>query len=393
MRKKPIILPPDPHILIIKLAGIGDLLFTTPALRALRARYPQARIDLLSTPAPAGLLKGWDVIDNIMVLDKYLFDYPKQMLTNPRNLLRLRPLWQQLHGGHYDAVILTHHLTLPFGRLKHQLLMRATGAKWRVGLDTGHGWFLKVKVKDEGFGAMHEVEYNLELARALDATTDDTHLTIPLTEEDRRQGREIFCEDQAASAAIQPVFAMHPGSSDHGHARRWPTERFAQLADTLYHDFGGQLLLLGGPEETERLQHQEIMQLMRSEMPVHSLAGKGSIRATAAILGMADLFIGNDSALMHLAAAMKTPTIGIFGLTNSVMCGPYTGHSTEEYTRVVKLNLPCMPCSYRGHELGLLAGCATRDCLTTLGVDPVAIAARRLLRKRLQLKLESKAAQ
>src|SRR5438067_1967511 len=124
-----ITLPPDAHILVVKLASMGDLLLSTPALRALRETYPQARIDLLVTPEAAGILKGWDVIDHIIVLDKYLFDYPSQMLLHPDQLLRLTAFWNTLCDGHYDAVLLLHHLTLPFGRLKHQILMRATRAK------------------------------------------------------------------------------------------------------------------------------------------------------------------------------------------------------------------------------------------------------------------------
>ena len=175
-------LRPNARILVVKLAGIGDLLLATPALRALRETYPQAQIDLLVTPASAGILNGWDVINRVIVLDKYLFDYPQQILKHPRNLLRLTPLWHDLHDSHYDAVLLMHHLTLPFGRLKHQLLMRATGARWRVGLDNGHGWFLNVRVPDNGFGAMHEAEYNLALARAIGATTANTSLTVPLSD-------------------------------------------------------------------------------------------------------------------------------------------------------------------------------------------------------------------
>ena len=100
------------------MAGIGDLLLATPALRALRETYPQARIDLLVTPASAGILNGWEVLDHIIVLDKYLFDYPQQIVTNPRNLLRLAPLWHDLRDTHYDAVLLLHHLTLPRGAAK-----------------------------------------------------------------------------------------------------------------------------------------------------------------------------------------------------------------------------------------------------------------------------------
>src|SRR6202043_4239198 len=118
-------------------------------------------------------------------------------LKNPRDLLRLRPLWQKLRNGHYDAVLLMHHLTLFFGRLKHQLLMRATSARWRVGLDNGHGWFLNVRVEDGGFGAMHEAEYNLALAGAIGASTSNKRLELPISDEERKQARELVFGEEA----------------------------------------------------------------------------------------------------------------------------------------------------------------------------------------------------
>lgn len=379
MHTQAITLPPNAHILVIKMAGIGDLLLATPALRALRESYPEARIDLLVTPASAGLLNGWEVLDNIIVLDKYLFDYPQQILKNPRNLARLTPLWQDLRNGHYDAVLLLHHLTLPFGRFKHQLLLRATGAKWRVGLDNGNGWFLNVQVKDEGFGARHEAEYNLALAEAVGATTSDKRLTVPISEEEHRQAWQLLYEHEPPDVIQHPIIAMHPGSGNYSTARRWAPERFAQLADTLFTDVGGQLLLLGGPEEAEL--HQQIRGMLQSSMPVRSFAGRGNIKVTAAILEQVDLFIGNDSALVHLAVAGGTPTVAIFGLTNAQAWGPFIPDPSRQQATVVRLNLPCMPCFYRGHDLGTPEGCATRDCLALLGVDPVATAARRMLRQ------------
>jgi ADP-heptose:LPS heptosyltransferase len=379
---KPVTLPPNAHILVVKLATIGDLLLATPALRALRETYPQARIDLLVTPASAGLLDGWQVIDRVIVLDKYLFDYPQQLLTHPTNLKRLQPLWRDLRGGDYDAVVLMHHLTLFFGRLKHQLLMRATGARWRVGLDNGHGWFLNVRVEDGGFGAMHEADYNLALAQAVGAggaTTYDKRLELPISDAERRQARDVLFGERQPEDVARPIIAMHPGSGGYSTARRWSPARFAQLADTLYHDVGGQLILVGGPEEAEL--HSHIMAMMQSSMPVRSLAGKGSIKVTAAALELADLFIGNDAGPMHLAAAVGTPTVAIFGLSNSEAWGPYTGNVPGRRAIVVKLDLPCMPCFYSGHLLGTPEGCAARDCLAMLGVDPVAVAARKLLRE------------
>jgi lipopolysaccharide heptosyltransferase II len=384
MYEKRITLPDDAHILVVKLAGIGDLLLATPALHALRERYPQARIDLLVTPDSAGLLNGWQAINSIIVLDKYLFDYPQQIVTQPAKLMRLLELYTTLRGGRYDAVILLHHLTLPFGRLKHQALMRATGARWRVGLDNGHGWFLNVRAKDGGFGARHEAEYMLALAEAVGATIEDRHLIVPLTEEERAQARELVYGDKTQSEVAHPIIAMHPGSGGYSTARRWSPERFAQLADTLYHDAGGQLLLVGGPEEAAL--HQEIMAMLQLHVPVRSLAGQGSIKVAAAVLELADLFVGNDSALMHLSAAVGTPTVAIFGLTNYQAWGPYTGDKGHGHATVVRLDLPCMPCFYREHMLGTPEGCASRDCLAMLAVDPVAVAARRMLRETGSLK-------
>jgi heptosyltransferase-2 len=202
---------------------------------------------------------------------------------------------------------------------------------------------------------------------------------MPLKAEHREQARQLIFGDTPSEQATRPIIAMHPGSGGYSTARRWAPERFAQLADTLFRDVGGQLLLVGGPEEAEL--HTQIMSMLRSDIPARSLAGKGNIQVTAAVLELADLFIGNDAGPMHLAAAVGTPTVAIFGLSNSDAWGPYTGGHPERKALVVKLDLPCMPCFYRGHELGTPEGCATRDCLARLGVDPVASAARHLLRE------------
>lgn len=366
------------HILVVKLAGIGDLLLATPALQALRETYPLAKIDLLVTPDSAGLLNGWDAINEIIVLNKYLFDNPRQLLRNPTTLRQLAPLVQQLRHNQYDAVLLMHHLTLPFGRLKYQLLTFAAGAKWRVGLDNGHGWFLNASVKDNGFGAMHEADYYLAVAHMIGATIRNKKLFVPLSDEERRQAWRLVYGD-APNDVAHPIIAMHPGSGGYSTARRWSPARFAQLADTLFHDVGGQVLLVGGPEETQL--HQDIIGMVRSPVPIRSLAGKGNIKVATAVLELADLFIGNDAGLMHLAVAVNTPTVAIFGLSNHKAWGPYTGEAESKRATVVRLDLPCMPCFYRDHLLGTPEGCATRDCLALLEVDPVAVAARRMLRE------------
>src|SRR5207245_3127084 len=144
-----------------------------------------------------------------------------------------------------------------------------------------------VRVKDRGFGAMHEADYNLKLAEAVGASTSDMRLTMPLSEDERRQARLLVYGETEPESIARPIIAMHPGSGGYSTARRWAPERFAQLADTLYRDVGGQLLLVGGPEE--QALHQEILHLLTSGMPARSLAGKGTLQVTAAILELVDL--------------------------------------------------------------------------------------------------------
>ena len=218
----------------------------------------------------------------------------------------------------------------------------------------------------------------MEVAKAVGATIRDKHLEVPLRDEERRKAWQLVYGEANPSAAEQPIIAMHPGGGGYSTARRWSPERFALLADTLYHDVGGQVLFMGGPEEAEL--NEQIMRLMTSPMPARNLAGKATINVSAAVLELVHLFVGNDSVLMHLAAAVGTPTVAIFGLTNYKAWGPYTGEPAHTRAEVVHLNLSCMPCFYHGHLLGTPEGCATRDCLAWLGVDPVAVAARKMLR-------------
>jgi heptosyltransferase-2 len=226
------------------------------------------------------------------------------------------------------------------------------------------------------------------VARAVGATTNAKRLTVPLTEAEYAQAWQLVYGDEAPHTVQRPIIAMHAGSGGYSTARRWAPEKFAQLADILFHDVGGQLLLMGGPEEAEL--NQRIMRMMRSGMPVRNLAGKGSIKVATAVLEQADLFVGNDAGLMHLATAMDTPTVAIFGLSNWKAWGPYVADASRQKAVVVRLDLPCMPCFYRGHDLGTPEGCMTRDCLAMLGVDPVAVAARQLLRNARSNSQESK---
>lgn len=370
----PIQLPENARILVVKLAALGDLLLTTPALRALRLRYPRAQIDILTTEQSAPLLADAPLVDHVYALDKYLFDYPAQILRRPWRLLQLSPLLRELHGQRYDAVLLGHHLTLPFGRLKYRALLTALGTPRRIGLDNGYGRFLTSRVPDRGFGARHEAEYNLAFAAALDARLpgDDQGLRLS----DLGWNNIVPVRPPTADA---PRIALHPGSGGYSLARRWPAERYAELATALHEETDATFVLVGGAEEREL--HESILLLLSHPAWATSAAGATSPKQLAATLAQCALFIGNDSLPMHLAATVGIPVVAIFGPSNASAWAPWTPGKREQSIVMRRTDLACMPCFYRGHELGTPEGCPPRMCLNELGTAPVLAAARRLLRR------------
>jgi heptosyltransferase-2 len=110
-----------------------------------------------------------------------------------------------------------------------------------------------------------------------------------------------------------------------------------------------------------------------------NLAGRTNIHETAALLERCDLFVGNDSGPMHIAALMGVPVVAIFGPSNSRAWGPYTPPMEQSKHRIVALDLPCMPCFYRHHSLGLREGCGPRPCLTQLPASAVLAACEQVL--------------
>ncbi len=360
----------DPRrILVIKLADLGDLLTATPTLRALRNRFPSAEITALVTPHTAGLLIGNDAVDHVRTFPKAWVDQPWSLLNPLRlgaALAKAARLALHLRGDHFDTVVLLHHLMTAAGAMKYRALLAATGAPVRIGLG-GRPGLLTASVPDLGFGARHEVEHWLEVVKILGAQNDAPRMELHLTEAEQAEGDRWWAD---RNLAPERTAVLHPGSGAFSLARRWAPERFAAVGDALARD-GLQVVINAGPGE------DSVAAAVAGAMsaPAILLQGLESPRKLAAVLRGARVFVGNDSGVMHIAATMGVPTVGVFGLTNHRAWGPYP---PEEH-RVVRLDLPCSPCAYVGHGLGTPDGCPARTCLVELGPDPVIAATRELL--------------
>jgi heptosyltransferase-3 len=371
------------RILAVKLADLGDLLTVTPALQALRAAHPAARIDLLVPPSSAHLLRGSRFLDRIVTFDKFAFDSLRSLL-NIRSLLRTLGFLLKLRRGRYDTLVLFHHFTTRWGTVKFAMLSLASGARVRAGLDNGRGWFLTHRGVDQGFGVQHEADYWLDVASLVGGDkAAGWRPHMPISESDRSVVLNLV-RDITGSTIQNPkskiqncLVAIHPGAGAYSPARIWPVQGFAEVARGLIDSHDAAIIVLGGPDEVDRAARLESM--IGQDGRVLNLAGRTSIHETAAIIERCDLFLGNDSGPMHIAAAMNTPVVAVFGPSNRHAWGPYTPPGAKSIHITVSRDLPCQPCFYRAHSLGLREGCGPRPCLTGLGYERVLEACRQVL--------------
>ncbi len=324
------------RILIIQLADIGDLVLATPALAALREAYPDAHITLLGSQHALPILYGTGLIDAAITISRSGHNNTRSML-NPKNLGWVRALWQ----GGFDTVLYFHHFTLWAGSLKLAAVGLLARAQRRVGLDNGRGWFLTDSLPDYGFGAKHQAQYWLDLVGLLGADNAPRSAQV---------SREAF----PLPAAEVPRVVIHAGSGGFSKARRWPTAAFAQVADALMRDHAVQIVLVGGPDDDAA----EVEKL--TEAPVMNLSGQTRLAQLADLIAQADLFIGADSGVMHLAAAVGTPVLALFGPSNADAWSPW-----QPGGRIVVLRSAprCSPCSYVEHTLAARHGCEARTCM------------------------------
>ena len=343
------ILHPLNRILIVKLADIGDVITATPALAALRQRFPAAQIDLLTTPAAAAALPA-GLVDRVLTA-------PRSLARRPGELPALLRLLASLRRTRYDAALFLHHLTLGAGVAKYRLLAAATGAPLLLGLDNGKGGWLTHRVPDEGFGAWHEVEYWLQVVELLGAQTSDARLRPCYSATDL-----AAVEPLLAGLGPGPRVAIHPGSGGYAPARRWEPAKWAAVADALIQRCGAQIILVGAPSDN--------VDAVQAAMagPARNLAGQTTLPQLAAVLAQCDLFLGADSGVMHLAASVDLPVVALFGPSNHLAWGPWT---PENPSTVVRLGLRCSPCSYVGHNVGARNGCWHRSCMADLQPEQV----------------------
>lgn len=342
------------RILLVQLADIGDLVLTTPAIAALREARPQAQIELLASDHALPLVPS-DLVDGKIPFFRGRASASRDFFSR-RNMMLL----PRLRAKPADAIVFFHHFTFRAGVFKFWLLAKASGARRIIGLRNHNVGFLTDFVDDEGFGARHQAQYWLDLVALLGASDRARPATV------RREA--IHFDNLTASGKSTVV--MHTGSGGYSKARRWSAASFAMVANGLREQCGAEIVLVGQPED-----NSDSVENLLVQKPIN-LAGKTTLPQLADVIARADLFIGADSGVMHIAAATSTPVLSIFGPSNPEAWKPWVvgGHAT-----VLRSAVECSPCSYVGHAIGARDGCQARTCMKLVHPNQVLGAAKRLL--------------
>jgi lipopolysaccharide heptosyltransferase II len=333
-------------ILVREVNWVGDAVLTLPALEALDRRFPEAEIVVLGRPWVAGLFGGQRSVDRVL-------DYESAGVH--RGLSGRWALARRLRQDGFDLAMVFPN------SWDAAMVPRLAGIPCRVGYPTdGRRLLLTHPVKAEtGARERHQVFRYLDLVRALGG--DGEALPRLTVTPDAIRAADDLLAQQGVEAGVTWI-AVNPGSV-YGSAKRWPPERFAAVADDLAVRRGTKVLLIGSRQETGIL--ESVAWAMRE--PAVVLGGRTDIGMLPGLLRRARLLLTNDTGAMHVAAAVGTPVLAIFGPTDADATGPLGARC-----RYVRTPVPCSPCLLRECPID-------HRCMTGVTVEQVMRAAEELL--------------
>ena len=349
------------RILVIRPDHLGDMLFATPALRLLRDRYPGAHLTALVGPWAVPVLDHGPPLDEILTCNFPWFDRkPRPSPWQPYRLLFSEA--KRLQAKQYDIA-----LNLRFDFWWGAMLAGAAGVPVRLGYAIP-GCLPFLSEAEPYQPGRHEVEQNLGLVEALASLLPPEAEGTPGGLEFRTTpSEEVEVARLLGSVGLEPdaaLVAVHPGAG--AVAKLWTVEGFASVCDELATRHRAQVILTGSAQERD-LVHQ--VQAKATSRPI-SLAGQTDLGQLAAVFRRCRLAIGVDSGAMHLAVAVGTPTVHLYGPSDPVTFGPY---GDPRHHQVVTSAIRCSPC---GRFLGFEQ---PAPCMRAITVAQVMEAVERVL--------------
>jgi heptosyltransferase-2 len=319
MTMKPIQPKNIKRLLIRSTNWIGDAVMTTPAVRAIRKNFPDAEISILTKPWVAPVFEASPYIDNILI-----YDDAKKHKGFPGKLR----LAKELKKYDFDAAILLQNA------IEAAIITFFARIPYRIGYSRdARGFLLTHSVPcTNQIRKIHQTGYYLNILEKLGLKTDGTSLNLFVDKKDKKNAEQILERNGISKKNL--LVGINP-SATFGPAKQWFPERYAALSDKIQKVFGAGIIIFGGPGDAEL--GNRISENM--QYPCVNLCGKTTLNEAIALINMCNLFITNDSGLMHVAAALDIPLIAIFGSTNPVTTGPKGSNS-----RIVRVPVECSPC-------------------------------------------------
>jgi len=339
-------------ILLIRLDHLGDVLLTTPAMRSLKRRFPQARITMVIKEWSFEAIKNNPHIDNIIFFNPFWTIASKEG-KKPEGISGFYHLIHLLRKEHFD-------LAIDFkGDVRNILITYLSGAKRRVSYGIrGGGFLLTDDIPYES--EIHEIDKNLRLLNRLGINAQDDEMELYFHEEDMARVEQIF-EQKGIDLSSQTIALHYGGASQF---KCWDMDKFITLAERITENNSANVLFFGGPYEREALQLSEKIEKGIFLMPDLTVC------QMAAALKRCALLVCNDSGPMHMGFAVGTPTVAIFGPTFPNRFGP----KDLEKNRVVRSGLSCSPCWHPDKPIG----CKERKCFKSIEVGSVLAAIKEL---------------
>jgi lipopolysaccharide heptosyltransferase II len=288
------------RILIVNVNWVGDVLFSTPAIRALRKRYPEAHIACMVVPRCKEILELNPHLNELIIYDEK---------GEYKGLVGKLKLISALKALHFDCVFLFHR------SLTRTLMVALSGIRERVGIyNPKRGFLLTKKVKPQP-PDIHKVEQFLNIVKGMGVGECGKSMELFVGGDDEAFARE-FLKSRGIGEKEQFIILNPGGNWD---LKRWPAERFAELGDRLREKYKMPVLITGAEKDVEL--GKKIAGIMKQKPVV--AAGETTLRQLAAIMKRASLVVSNDSGPMHIAVSQAVNTIALFGPTNPKVTGPY----------------------------------------------------------------------
>ena len=367
----PIALPDRPRILVVKMWAIGDILMATPLLRALHRHYPGCSITWLVDKRYAAILDGNPMLDDVIAFDNRL--------------------WQKRfrYGQIVPYLKQTTEMRRDLKRRKFDVVINLTAEKWwaawfqcapvSIGLfprpEPGYMGRLYTKAVRRSLDVwLHNSEHYILPAPALGIPGPyDRRMSVPERPEDVEFVRS-FLSTQPGYRPDRPTVVLHPGTSQA--SKCWPTEYFARLIELIGDE--ANVVITGGPGEEEMAAAIAEPTPPRSSAPLPNREGKEKnrqsktivaagvfdLRQTVALVKMASGVVTGDTSVLHIASAVETPFVGVYGSTRPGDNAPFFGEHVYVYNEDVK----CSPC---GHADCPLKGDEFMKCMRTVPPDRV----------------------